>query len=78
MEVGDVAIFIGIDVGKANHRATTQAGAGAGALPDGTMSVYNYMGGPGPHTPPGLLQATAAVPSRKGPPVALEAQQATA
>ena len=39
--------------------AAAASGAGAGALPGGTMSGYSYMSGPGPHTPAGFLQATA-------------------
>ena len=39
--------------------AAAASGAGAGALPGGTMSGYSYMSSPGPHTPAGFLQATA-------------------
>lgn len=39
--------------------AAAASGAGAGALPGGTMGGYSYMSSPGPHTPAGFLQATA-------------------
>ena len=58
--------------------AAAASGAGAGALPGGTMGGYSYMSGPGPTPQPASSRPQPPESLREGSPVALEAPQATA
>lgn len=46
-------------LGLSGIYSTVTVSAASEALPGGVMGGYNYMSGPGPHTPAGFLQATA-------------------